>query len=1822
MSTLDSYLYSLPKPAESGQQETLNPVQDYSGSGPGLDLGDITAGAATAIDYGLKALDSLGRPVRTALHTGDLGKAWDAIWDPSKAASTEDLLKDVGYQNYGTREGFGPRNPSSLLDYLDPTQYDLGDIVDFGANMAVGMATDPLAYATFGQTAAGHRAAQAGEELISSGIRRSGLVGAADRAAALERFNQATGKALTEIKPGFTGLEDGFVRQVMAGEQGMHLGIPLLKPHMQEIPLPKALRPVMAGVVDPISSTLGVAGDLVKMTKPGRYIADQLGSIGEAIRNPELWTAEGRMQKSLEDQSRELVVNMTNQVAEAWKKAKAAGLSEQDERAVGDLVQVVYRDPQTREFRPRGEGATLRKEAGAETLVDKHKRLTQYFQAMTPEKRGAAYEYLSFIHDLAEQDIKKRMDLGLPFARIEDYPQGKLQEIEDQLAGVTKEINEKMRGGSAPPPASGGVPPQPSPAPKIPPAAGDARVSAPPAEGRASVTATAPAPAPIDRTQRDGLLNLGYSPAEIDALSPQEAYRLWNEGVPKNAAAQSAVRSVADVQGEQSAVKESLTPDQAINKSLYSEAEQALDRMPTPQMPYELREGLYRLGYNSDDMAKMSMADAGRIWDEGIYKEVPSTGVPELSPRVDNVTENPAAPAPVAEPSTRLRELGWAGDKQAGLKPENLEWLEKNDILARRFDAWVAKRTEKNPKFASKSLDAQIEALQTLRYNKPERFEKLFVQTKKSPKAIKAPEAKNKRGVLYGEEMGDYSDNMFGGANLSKLPESVQIEVAEVTKEIAQYTRGGRGSVEDIMDAIANKRLPPELMERLDNIKRIINDTPDVDLSDVDLSLGGSANRIVPDFNEYMAQATPLERETLGRHEQTILDVAESLGMPVRFYSDIPARGLYQRSTGMIGLRAGMPPAELAHVFGHEFTHRAFASLSKTSGRTLLESAKAVLGADYDRLMGEITERYAQAGKMLTPDKALEEILVDAGGKLFKDDGLAWIMKAAEIEPSIVDQIVDAILAIKTQIESIIYRTPPEARESLEIMARKLQETEVRFLKLKKNQIQGNFSRAETGVAASVDASLLPKTGPPSPELQALLDKKAALEQEAELWRQRVKETPGYLPSTMTQEEAERIIREGGAATGRGGVKTREAGRYQDGKLEGVPMVREEFEAKVRAGGTGTKATQGKDMRRDISVWEAIKGFFNGKEGLERAKKLAGENAAFTEANPAKAWARHIASDFRNTLTNVQMKRDVVNTYASVGKQEWEGLLKAVQDKNVGSLADLEALFFKQTKRKLSDMLAPEVYDSLKAGRSKLEDVFKPSAVPFGWRELHDVYDGKQFKTFYVPQMAYESFERMERLTKNRMVQFLRDNVPSLMGYMSLWRRLQTAYWPKFHVRNQIGDLVRMYQTGSYDGQTPGDFAKLYQALPNMDLSALGKGDYSFLGGTQFQVGKHAQALGGTADGMISGDQLMAFAAKNGLVNAGIVGTEFIEQLERQMTGSSDGLLNKLANKGGATHDKAMRLLGFREDANRLAALAARLRAGDSPMSAVLRVEETLYNQARISPAAQFLRATGIAPFAGWSAKNIPAQIEWALTNPGQFAATLRAIEMIQNDEISEDALPKYMKDKFNVVLRKGKDGQGRAVWEVATASGFMPFTDLTDMIAEMRKTGLPTKTLGSLLEGPFKVAYDEWKDGKKTAGQIIVRNFVGKPGVFLGKLADVGQINPHTGELSKSLGEVITDEFRPVSSVKIQVEKSVEAANSRIKSELGRAKSKLRELTAMRNQAATLNPGADSGTFTELDQELQAQAALVYRLESEARSALEKNQRTLEKARARLAAP
>jgi hypothetical protein len=177
-----------------------------------------------------------------------------------------------------------------------------------------------------------------------------------------------------------------------------------------------------------------------------------------------------------------------------------------------------------------------------------------------------------------------------------------------------------------------------------------------------------------------------------------------------------------------------------------------------------------------------------------------------------------------------------------------------------------------------------------------------------------------------------------------------------------------------------------------------------------------------------------------------------------------------------------------------------------------------------------------------------------------------------------------------------------------------------------------------------------------------------------------------------------------------------------------------------------------------------------------------------------------------------------------------------------------------------------------------------------------------------------------------------------------------------------------------------------------------------------------SQRIAGTAIGMAQGALLGPIGAAGGALAGMVAGTKPMHTVRR-----------------------------FFADLDRLSMFHARLCFGDEIAEAASRVDAAMYNYRNVTPFVDMVRTTGIIPFASWSAKNIPAQLDLFIHKPGQFSALMHAKEAVERGVpgVSDKDLPSYLDKKLNIVMYKDAE-TGEVIFR--TLDNVIPMADLPSL--------------------------------------------------------------------------------------------------------------------------------------------------------------------------------
>lgn len=714
-------------------------------------------------------------------------------------------------------------------------------------------------------------------------------------------------------------------------------------------------------------------------------------------------------------------------------------------------------------------------------------------------------------------------------------------------------------------------------------------------------------------------------------------------------------------------------------------------------------------------------------------------------------------------------------------------------------------------------------------------------------------------------------------------------------------------------------------------------------------------------------------------------------------------------------------------------------------------------------------------------------------------------------------------------------------------------------------------------------------------EEKNLIEQRDKLREELAQATRTAEAVPSYSPGIVAKEarpflEPKRVGSSSARPAGQGEKSYIHGKKIGDPSLEGAPMTNRqirEHEARVGSRATGYEVPS---VRQLMS-----------KEGFLKAKK----QIPLLTDNPIEAATEYFKNKYARTITTSQMNKSVTNAFKTIDDAAWQQVAELAH--GGASFDDVNATLKKLTGYDAKDLMSKETLDRLATGERTVDDIFSAAGGPGegAWAKIDD-FNG-QGKSVFVPKPVKQRYETWRTASTQRLGETISRMLPPYTAFMNIWKKGQVL-WPNSQIRNQIGDMFRMIQTGAIDFETANDMAKLWGPLKDGALNgAMSQRNFGLWRDTMFTVGNGAQ---------INGEELMRLAEKHGVFDTGREAEILMEGATKQA--KTD--LGKRAEKMvGGTWDKVKNAYVHRENTNRVAAFAASLRQGLDPFEAALKVEETLFNQARISPAADFLRKTGIAPFISWQAKNLPAQIEYAITHPGHFAAMLRGFEMLQGQEMPEDLLPKYLKDKYNIVLMQQKGDDGKMQWVYTTNSGIIPMTDL----AEIMRSPPNQYGAGAVKEwlGPFAKTAMEWATGEyaedegKTLGQAAVENLGGRLYSVPKKLINAGQVDPYTG--LKTPGTVVEamQLLSPSRIKSLDVEARIERADKAALSDLNRAKGKMRQMMERSNQAALMYEN-DPGSLQSIQQAAAEATAAFNRQQAEYQKTTAENARVREKIR------
>lgn len=547
-------------------------------------------------------------------------------------------------------------------------------------------------------------------------------------------------------------------------------------------------------------------------------------------------------------------------------------------------------------------------------------------------------------------------------------------------------------------------------------------------------------------------------------------------------------------------------------------------------------------------------------------------------------------------------------------------------------------------------------------------------------------------------------------------------------------------------------------------------------------------------------------------------------------------------------------------------------------------------------------------------------------------------------------------------------------------------------------------------------------------------------------------------------------------------------------------------------GTPGMMATLNAAYRPDEATFIAIAKQMTGKANPDAAAIQAARDLPVNER--LQFFKQSFAKVF-DERPDVLLAANLESVSRKVTNKEFKNGMARLFAKPLGKVAENQAsLDMLAEIRKMEDLIdegkAPK---GARETLEKLKDQYAHSggdAVDAGWVRAGGL--GPELEGMQIKASVYR--EAQKYMSSRVWAANIRDAVPALTSFVRTWKIGQLAA-PGSVIRNVIGDVSLMMQNGMFD---PTVMANPLMQKKIFDLMR-SEGD--------------AEKLKLVGDFLLGGRRISAEEMYKGMSREGIFSLSDIQQ---EMLPTLTGRMqrnNAVSKTIGKASDWWGNVNNFQRGVSRANGFIARLKAGDTMEVAASAVNAALYDYSRVSPAVEFLRTTGVIPFATWMSKNIPAQLEILLTRPGQFAAMIHAKNSIEQGVpgVAEQDLPAYVKDKFNLVM--SRDEKGKVLF--TTLSNVIPMADLWEV--EGDPFGLFVNALGPVpkyviekatnrnlftrqeiqkIDDEFDLLLPGTADVKVPVwGAHLVRTAVGRPLNLLESVGEVvaGQIDPKTGE-------------------------------------------------------------------------------------------------------------
>lgn len=323
-------------------------------------------------------------------------------------------------------------------------------------------------------------------------------------------------------------------------------------------------------------------------------------------------------------------------------------------------------------------------------------------------------------------------------------------------------------------------------------------------------------------------------------------------------------------------------------------------------------------------------------------------------------------------------------------------------------------------------------------------------------------------------------------------------------------------------------------------------------------------------------------------------------------------------------------------------------------------------------------------------------------------------------------------------------------------------------------------------------------------------------------------------------------------------------------------------------------------------------------------------------------------------------------------------------------------------------------------------DVLRVGDAPAGWRSI----EGKRFGDFtdgfvFEPEVAkdLQGYIRLIDPDELNVILSYYDR------YMNIWKMNALAWYPGYHFRNVVGNILNNWAAGVKD---PRVYEAAFWAWRGREGGAI-------------KLPNKVTLPDGRVTDTLTYRELADLAARHGARGRGqyaTVSDMMSESGIRQRTWYSPFTIG-----GRSPSDYAFMVQEAQEDWTRMAHFLDRLLKGDTPREAAASVRKYLFDYTEYG-LTEFERTTmrRLVPFYTWTRNNLPLQLELLFTRPGYAATHTKVFRTVEGLSEGEGVDPEHL-DEFiagGMPLRVGTSPEGMPrYWR---SLYWLPFADLAQI--------------------------------------------------------------------------------------------------------------------------------------------------------------------------------